>query len=156
LKIWIVFFTVCIAYAAQFKETRYIEALGINTLSSGEMQVTREVITLQYTKPHEKTMTFSPQGVKTVSQMQGSRSVSYEQNPQLYFIYRLMLAIYLQDDAMLENYFAIENKQNIRILHPKESTEKLFERVLIETTQEKMILNITMQSGDRVRIESTH
>jgi hypothetical protein len=156
LKIWILFFTVCIAFAAQFKESRYIEALGINTISSGLMQVSKDEITLQYVKPHEKTMIFNPKGVKTISQMQGTRSVDYDQNPQLYFIYRLMLAIYLQNDAMLEEYFEITDDQNVRILHPKANTKKLFDKVFIETTQEKMILNITMQSGDRVSIESTH
>lgn len=137
----------------EFKESRYIEALGISTNASGDMKIDQEIITLTYESPKPKTMIFKSSSVKNISQM-GIKTLHYKDNPKFEYIYKLMQAVYLKKYELIKPYFNITKTDNTTIFQPRELIREIFAKVELKEDKEEMILNIYMNSGDRITIES--
>ena len=145
----------CSVFSAnKFKETRYVDAFGIEQYRYGTIDIFEDTLILAYTKPKEETLSYESDKLVIKNGLE-IKEYKFDQYPKLEFMGLFLKAIMSDNYLSIESLFQIEIKNETITLIGKPVIYNTIE--YIEITKKKSIIKkiiLKMTNKDIITIET--
>ena len=153
LLIFLFILYTCSIGSSDFKETRYIDAIGINQYKYGNMNLENNILTLTYIRPKQETISYKEDKL-TIEHNTETKTYTFKEYPDLEYMGIFLKAIINNNYNSLGNLFLIKKKNNTVMLDAKPVINNIIEYIEIKKDKFKLKeINIYMTNKDNITIE---
>ena len=154
LVLFITFITLGFAQI-QFKETRYISAVGIERDLLGTLEIKKDDIIINYIKPADQTILYKNDKVVFI-QEDNRKEYTFEEYPQGAFMGLILKSIIEDEYNNLSEIFEIKKEKSNYILTAKASIYNIMTQIEVENKDSKKTIIISLANDDKITIETVN
>ena len=141
----------------KFTETKYLSALDIEMTKKGIMNLSNNILTLNYTKPSIEVVKYYEDKLTLQDDKNELKEYTYEEYPKIEYFGLLIKSIVNNNYENLDNMFEIKKEKNKRILTAKSSVSGTIDYLEVFNKDTKLSSIIFyMINDDKITIETTN
>ena len=141
----------------KFTETKYLSALDIEMTKKGIMNLSNNILTLNYTKPSIEVVKYYEDKLTLQDDKNELKEYTYEEYPKIEYFGLLIKSIVNNNYENLDNMFEIKKEKNKRTLTAKSSVSGTIDYLEVFNKDTKLSSIIFyMINDDKITIETTN
>ncbi len=144
-----------IASPIKFKESRYIEATGKTINLKGDIEFSKEFITIRYVEPAKKTMRATASTLTVENEKGEKETIDLVKNKHFGFYFSIFRSINEKNADSFKEFFEVIKTQSGYKLSPKNELKKSILQIAVKTENEKpKNIKIELTNGDKIEIDA--
>jgi len=150
----IVLYSISLFGLINFTETKYISALDMDFKKHGTLTITKQKLSIVYTKPVCETINYLEDKLEVKNQDK-SKIYTFKQYPKTQYMGLILRAIVDNEYQLIENLFSITHKNDTTILKAKPIIDNYITNIQVAKNKKDTII-IQLTNKDRITIETTN
>lgn len=146
--------TMLLAETIPFEEKRYIYALNSTIIKKGEIDASKDDLTIRYSSGGQKLI--YTKNRLTITGQGKTKVIDLDKDIVTKLFFVVLHAIFRDDREQLMRFFTIESKGTQRILYPKELASKRIVKIIYQKSDKLDYLHIYLKNQDRISIEQVN
>lgn len=143
------------ASSLKFKESRYIEATGKTINLKGNIEFTKDSITVHYTQPVKKTLKVIGNTLTIEGEDGLKESVELNKNKQFGFYFLIFRSINEKNMDAFKDFFELSKLKDGYKMSPKNELKKSIVTIAVKTETDKpKNIKIELINGDKIEIDA--
>ena len=143
--------------STKFTETKYLSSLDMEMSKKGTMELTNNILTLNYEKPNIEIIKYYEDKLTLENDKKEITKYTYEEHPKVEYFGLLLKSIINNTFENLDNMFKIETEKNKRTLTAKSSVSGTIDYLEVFYKDGKLSAIIFyMINSDKITIETNN
>ena len=148
----LIFLTLSLFGEIKFQETKYMAALDVDFKKYGSLSVSKDKLTIKYTKPNNQTINYLEDKIEIISD-NNVKIYNFEKYPNTQYMGLILRAIVNDEYELVEQLFDIKHTGKKVMLIAKPVIDSYIVSIKV-TKYDKDIIIINLRNKDKITIET--